>query len=485
MLSETSQKFIESLVDDLSNSVSRLTTTSPLTSHSGVTAPKEIRTRNKHKSEVYRSLVSVMKLFESSEMNFGLGPLDAADRGATIPPGNNNNNNNNATGIAGGANVGQKSEARVRFMSPVAARRGSGSIPGGSVRGSQPGSVRSSRQSSVRGSVKGSILGSVRGSVPDSRQSRWSLESGNIDSLLLSSKYNNFNDVVSTSRGFDMPSQASPNSTGWRLGQTIPFTLCLRMMRDCVSGVSALHKHDIVHCDIKSLNFLVTKDFVVKLSDLGEARILPPKPDDGNGGVSRSSSQCSGSNNPSRAPSRSGSRHHPAIAQNMTGVYAIPVHTPLYPNTRTSSSTIDPHHDRVNNINISNSMNNNGTYEAALPRNINWSPPEVLAGNVMAADKSIDVWGLAMVLSELLLGEVPFDSDEFRQLSMYEFLGVLSDGARPCLNEKTAPNVPRADIEWIESMLADAWDYEARHRCTAAVMLEKIDAHLYRGRGTR
>lgn len=27
-----------------------------------------------------------------------------------------------------------------------------------------------------------------------------------------------------------------------------------------------------MHCDIKSLNFLITKDFVVKLSDLGEAR---------------------------------------------------------------------------------------------------------------------------------------------------------------------------------------------------------------------
>ena len=27
-----------------------------------------------------------------------------------------------------------------------------------------------------------------------------------------------------------------------------------------------------MHCDIKSLNFLVTKDFTVKLADLGEAR---------------------------------------------------------------------------------------------------------------------------------------------------------------------------------------------------------------------
>lgn len=447
-MSETSQKLIENMMEDISNSMSRLTT-SPLTSHSGVSGPKENDLRNRRKNEVYRSLVSVMKLFESSEMNFGLGPLDAANRGA-----------------AGG----QKGEPRARFMSPVAARRGSGGGPGGgggggggsvysSARGSQQGSVRSSRQGSVKGSILGSVRGSVRESMRESRHSRWSLESGNIDSLLLSTKYNN--DADALSRG----PEASPNSTGWRLGQTIPYSLCLRMMRDCVAGVEFLHRLGIVHCDIKSLNFLVTKDFVVKLSDLGEARILPQRPD----------GSQSGSNNPSRTHSRSVSGGHPAALQPIvTGsTYAIPI----YPN-RISSSTVD-----------NNGANNNGQdgnlFESALPRNINWSPPEVLAGNVHSAEKSIDVWGLAMVLSEILIGEVPFDSEEFRQLSLYEFLGTLSDGARPVLNEKTAPSVPRGELEWIEELLSDAWDYEARLRCTAKSMLEKIEERLYQGRSNR
>jgi serine/threonine protein kinase len=44
------------------------------------------------------------------------------------------------------------------------------------------------------------------------------------------------------------------------------------MIRDCCAGVAFLHSKGLMHCDIKSLNFLVTNEFVVKLSDLGEAR---------------------------------------------------------------------------------------------------------------------------------------------------------------------------------------------------------------------
>lgn len=56
------------------------------------------------------------------------------------------------------------------------------------------------------------------------------------------------------------------------LGYCLPMDLRLRMIRDCCSGVAFLHSKGLMHCDIKSLNFLVTNEFVVKLSDLGEAR---------------------------------------------------------------------------------------------------------------------------------------------------------------------------------------------------------------------
>jgi hypothetical protein len=57
-------------------------------------------------------------------------------------------------------------------------------------------------------------------------------------------------------------------------GYCLPMDLRVRMVRDCCAGVAFLHSKGLVHCDIKSLNFLVTNEFVVKLSDLGEARPL-------------------------------------------------------------------------------------------------------------------------------------------------------------------------------------------------------------------
>ena len=56
------------------------------------------------------------------------------------------------------------------------------------------------------------------------------------------------------------------------LGFCLNMRLRLQMIRDCCAGVAFLHSKGLMHCDIKSLNFLVTKDFTVKLADLGEAR---------------------------------------------------------------------------------------------------------------------------------------------------------------------------------------------------------------------
>jgi serine/threonine protein kinase len=56
------------------------------------------------------------------------------------------------------------------------------------------------------------------------------------------------------------------------LGYCLPMQMRIKMVRDCCAGVAFLHSRGLMHCDIKSLNFLITRDFVVKLSDLGEAR---------------------------------------------------------------------------------------------------------------------------------------------------------------------------------------------------------------------
>jgi serine/threonine protein kinase len=45
-----------------------------------------------------------------------------------------------------------------------------------------------------------------------------------------------------------------------------------QMMLDAASGLAHMHEYGFMHCDIKSLNYLVTRSLTLKLSDFGEVR---------------------------------------------------------------------------------------------------------------------------------------------------------------------------------------------------------------------
>jgi len=61
------------------------------------------------------------------------------------------------------------------------------------------------------------------------------------------------------------------------LGNFLPLDFKVKLCYECCSGIAYLHSKGFVHNDVKSLNFLVTKDLTVKLSDLGETRISNSK----------------------------------------------------------------------------------------------------------------------------------------------------------------------------------------------------------------
>jgi len=161
----------------------------------------------------------------------------------------------------------------------------------------------------------------------------------------------------------------------------------ISLILDCIRGVTYLHGKGILHGDIKSLNFLVTSDLIVKLGDLGEHRIV--------------------------------------------------------------GEDIDHEGEPV-------------------PKNRNWSPPEILSGTYKVATESSDIYSLGMVISEVLTGMVPFDEKELRRLSSEDFFMHVYDGRhRPDLAVK---GVPRGVCDIVET----TWFTESQLRCTAMDLLERF-----------
>eukprot|EP00602_Paraphysomonas_sp_CaronLab_P012635 CAMPEP_0185041654 /NCGR_PEP_ID=MMETSP1103-20130426/41239_1 /TAXON_ID=36769 /ORGANISM="Paraphysomonas bandaiensis, Strain Caron Lab Isolate" /LENGTH=523 /DNA_ID=CAMNT_0027581487 /DNA_START=769 /DNA_END=2340 /DNA_ORIENTATION=+ len=174
------------------------------------------------------------------------------------------------------------------------------------------------------------------------------------------------------------------------LGHYLPIALRLGMVRDCCAGVAFLHSKGMMHCDIKSLNFLVTTDFKVKLADLGEAR--PFK-----GGMTKA--------------------------------------------------------DRI-----------------SMPKNINWSAPEILLDNGNDVSELADVWSLAVVAGEILTGEIPFDTQYYRALTVEAFVDALKNNLRPKL--------PSHLDDILRDAIDSGWTYDVDERCSAEHLTNVFNSHI-------
>ena len=161
----------------------------------------------------------------------------------------------------------------------------------------------------------------------------------------------------------------------------------LSMVVDAVQGVEYLHHRGIVHGDIKSLNFLVTEQLQVKLSDLGEHRVIG---------------------------------------------------------------------DEVN-------------MDRPLPKLRNWSAPEILSGNYGPLYcPSSDVYSLAMVISELITGNVPFDDDVTKKLDIEDFIKfVNNEGNRPSCEGGSTPPI-------FNEVLRHCFYTDPKKRCSSGDLLTGI-----------
>jgi tRNA A-37 threonylcarbamoyl transferase component Bud32 len=180
------------------------------------------------------------------------------------------------------------------------------------------------------------------------------------------------------------------SSSKLTLGNFLPLDFKVKLCYECCSGIAYLHSKGFVHNDIKSLNFLVTRDLTVKLSDLGETRLS---------------------------------------------------------NTKIEAKE--------------------------LPTNINWSAPEVLNGNGQV-HTSADIWGLSLVMYEILTGTVPFDLPEYRSLQLNEFALKLKQGLRPEIPQ----DIKEGKYKWIVPLIEQAWVYDANKRCSAEYLVTEFQQNL-------
>jgi serine/threonine protein kinase len=83
-------------------------------------------------------------------------------------------------------------------------------------------------------------------------------------------------------------------------------------------------------------------------------------------------------------------------------------------------------------------------------RNVNWSSPEVLNDGVdHPINQRADVWSLTLVIFEILSGEIPFDSPEYRNLHFDDFRTKLRAGLRPPIPDDILAREP-----WIADLVS-------------------------------
>jgi serine/threonine protein kinase len=289
--------------------------------------------------------------------------------------------------------------------------------------------------------------------------------------------------------GFSRPHSAAP-TTGHRsehhssvsVKEVLPVSLRLRLARDCAAGVAHLHASGIMHNDIKSLNFLVDRNLRVKLADLGESRKIPQWTANANAETAQNTNANAGSgldkaNNDSgstgsskegseRGSVNSGSRGSGSGSGSGSGRVSGGIHDEDVVTITSRSSGAGSGYGYPSLITTTPPP------PKILPQNINWSAPEVLSGE-QDVSASADVWSLSLVISEILTGEVPFDSAEYRKLSLSEFLVKLESGSRPAL-----PPVVAIEYPWLVDLLHRGWAFKWQDRCTSIEMVAELEAQL-------
>jgi serine/threonine protein kinase len=108
-----------------------------------------------------------------------------------------------------------------------------------------------------------------------------------------------------------------------------------------------------------------------------------------------------------------------------------------------------------------------------------------------------DVWSLAVVAAEVLTGEIPFDTQQYRQLTVESFVDALANDIRPALPPRI-PDPLRRSVTLHTLPLAHSpdsfaspllslqinlsWDYEVTKRSSAQALAEAFAEEMSRSK---
>ena len=247
----------------------------------------------------------------------------------------------------------------------------------------------------------------------------------------------------------------------------------LRVATECARGIAHLHTREppILHMDIKSLNFLITRNLHVKVCDFEWSRALPQNAAVlADASIAGSSPVVHAAQPSVRARSSSGA---PAPSSPVVG-------SPLAnsPNAAGQSALADPDADLLPESKR-NSISSNPDPEDVdrvrgvrrarrirIPDALNWAAPEVARYGVL--DEKSECYSLGVVIWEIFTGREPFDEPQFKQgRQMAVRAALLRDEP---YHPPITPEIPVA----VGHLLQSCWQVNPENRPTSTEIVTAL-----------
>lgn len=244
----------------------------------------------------------------------------------------------------------------------------------------------------------------------------------------------------------------------------------------CARGVAYLHKQNILHMDIKSLNFLVTRDLNVKICDFEWSReaALSGKEEettnDTDGMAPPSMMPASpstvsfqrGASDPSDVIVEGGAEKNGTITRS-SSTGSVPANADIYSHGHISDYGSTGNSSGSNGSPSSPPSVRHRRRASRIPDTLNWIAPDVLRNREFTEQS--DCYSLGIVLWEIFTGLIPLE--EFRR-------GGQRSVRKALLERNYHPPIPASVPKGMARLLLDIWHEDPMRRPPAQLIVDRL-----------